>query len=256
MLKRFIIVLLMSFSSLAFAANSFSQKQTQDIQQIVHDYLLAHPEILIQMSQTLQAQQQQSQQQQAQNAITANSAALFNPNHTTVAGNPKGNVTLVEFFDYQCVHCANFQKNGIIKTLIANNPNLRIVYKEFPIFGDASTYASKAAMAATAQGKYLEMRNGIFATGKIEGALRPSDVDAVAKSIGLNMKQYQKDIKDSALSQSINESYTLAQAIGIQGTPSFIVAPTSNSGDSNGKITFIPGLASQSDLQAAIEQAR
>ena len=208
------------------------------------------------MAQELQDQQNQQTQTQALKAITANSAALFQPNQTVIEGNPKGTITLVEFFDYQCVHCANFQKQGVIASLIAANPNLRVVYKEFPIFGDTSIYASKAAMAANKQGKYLAMRDGIFATGKIEGALTPADIDAVAKQIGLNMAQYKQDISSKAVQASIDETYHLAQQLGLQGTPAFIIAPTPKIGDAKGQTTFIPGLVSEDALQQAIGAAQ
>ena len=140
--------------------------------------------------------------------------------------------------------------------MIAANPNLRVVYKEFPIFGDTSIYASKAAMAANKQGKYLAMRDGIFATGKIEGALTPADIDAVAKQIGLNMAQYKQDISSKAVQASIDETYHLAQQLGLQGTPAFIIAPTPKIGDAKGQTTFIPGLVSEDALQQAIGAAQ
>jgi protein-disulfide isomerase len=256
-MKRILLSLIFSLMMLpAFAASQFSSAQTTDIQTIVHDYLIAHPEILVQMAQELQDQQNQQTQTQALKAITANSAALFAPNQTAVAGNPNGTVTLIEFFDYQCVHCANFQKQGVIKSLIVANPNLRVVYKEFPIFGDNSIYAAKAAMAANKQGKYLAMHDGIFATGKIEGALKPADVDVVAKQIGLNMAQYKQDIASKAVQASIDDSYHLAQQLGLQGTPAFIIAPTPKTGDAKGQTTFIPGLVPENDLQQAIGAAQ
>ena len=258
-MKRILSILICLLTITVAAADnqaSFSSDQTAQIESIVKNYLLAHPEILIQMTQKLQDQQNQQTQQQAMQGINANSTALFNPNQTAIEGNPDGTVTLVEFFDYQCVHCANMQKNQLVQKLIKANPNLRVVYKEFPIFGDNSVYAAKAAMAANKQGKYLQMRDGIFATGKIEGSLKPSDVDAVAKAIGLNMDQYKKDIKSKALDASVNESYQLAQALGIQGTPAFVIAPTPKIGDSNGQITFIPGLVPADTLQQAITDAK
>jgi len=258
--------LLILFAAIVFVFNAsaaqFSKAQKVEIQTIVHNYLLKNPEILIQMSKELQQRQYQEAQQKALKAIDANKHALLAADQTQVAGNPKGKVTLIEFFDYQCVHCSNIHKQKIIKKLIANNSDLRVVYKEWPIFGAPSIYAAKAAMAANQQGKYLQMRNAIFNTGKIEGKLTDADVDAVAKKIGLNMRRYRKAIHNPKFKASIDESYRLAQALGLIGTPSFIIIPTPGAGKSgnlqsdNGKTTFIPGLVPPAELQQAIDAAK
>jgi protein-disulfide isomerase len=237
-------------------AAPFSKDQTTQIETIVHDYLIAHPDILIQMSQELQQQQYQQMQQKAMNVIKDNSAQIFGANGTQVAGNPNGTVTLVEFFDYQCVHCANVHKDHVIENLIGANPNLRVVYKEFPIFGEGSVYASKAALAATLQGKYLQLHDAIFATGKIEGNLKPADVDAAAKKAGLNIAKMKKDMQLPQIKADLDADYKLAQALGLPGTPGFIIAPTPKIGNSAGKTAFIPGLASADNLQQAINAAK
>lgn len=252
-----ILIALMAFSMMGLAnAAPFSDDQKTQIETIVHDYLIAHPDILIQMSQELQQQQYQQMQQKALTVIKDNSAQLFAANGTQVAGNPNGTVTLVEFFDYQCVHCANVYRDHIIENLIKANPNLRVVYKEFPIFGEASVYASKAALAAAMQGKYLEMHAAIFNTGKIEGNLKPADVDAAAKKIGLNMEKLKKDMQNPQIKADLDADYKLAQALGLPGTPGFIIAPTPKTGNSAGKTAFIPGLASADNLQQAINAAK
>jgi protein-disulfide isomerase len=252
-----LLVGLMALGLVASAqAAQFSKAETNEIQTIVQKYLLAHPELLVQMSQKLQQQQYQQMQDKALTAIKANSEQIYKPNDTQVAGNPNGKVTLVEFFDYQCVHCYNLHKQGVLDQLIQKNSDLRIVYKEFPIFGDASMYASKAAMAAAAQGKYLAMRNGIFAMGEIEGKLKKADIDKVAKKIGLNMKQYKAFINGPEGKKVIDADYKVAQVLGIQGTPSFIIGPTPKIGDSSGKTSFIPGLVGPQQLQQAIDAAK
>ena len=237
-------------------ATQFSKAQKVEIEKIIHDYLVKNPQILVQISEELQQKQYQMMQIKALDAIKKHQALLFNPDQTQIAGNPKGKVTLIEFFDYQCVHCSNLHKKKVIKDLIAKNSNLRVVYKEFPIFGAPSIYAAKAAMAAARQGKYLKMRNAIFNTGKIEGKLTDADVNAVAKKVGLNMPRYYKDIKNTKIKSSIDASYKLAQALGIQGTPSFVIGPTPKFGNVNGKVTFIPGLVGPAQMQRAIDAAK
>jgi protein-disulfide isomerase len=255
--KKNILIFLMAFSMVGLAnAAPFSKDQTAQIETIVHDYLIAHPDILIQMSQELQQQQYQQMQQKAMSVIKDNSAQIFGASGTQVAGNPNGTVTLVEFFDYQCVHCANVHKDHVIEDLIKANPNLRVVYKEFPIFGEGSMYASKAALAATLQGKYLQMHDAIFATGKIEGNLKPADVDAAAKKAGVNVAKMKKDMNSPQIKADLDADYKLAQALGLPGTPGFIIAPTPKTGNSAGKVAYIPGLASMDNLQQAINAAK
>jgi protein-disulfide isomerase len=257
-MKRLLILLAsLIFVVQATYAKQFSAAQTTEIQGVVQKYLLAHPEILIQMSKELQQKQYANMQQQALSAIKTNSKLLFAANGTQVAGNPKGKVTLVEFFDYQCVHCAHVFTSGTIKNLIKTNPQLRVIYKEFPIFGAQSTYAADAAMAAALQGKYLAMHAAIFKTGKIEGKLKKADVDGAAKSIGLDMKKYHSDMNSNkSFKEHIAETMQLAQTLGIRGTPAFIVAPTPGIGSKSGKTTFVPGLVEQAQLQQAVLAAK
>lgn len=244
--------LLVLFAAVAMVfdvtAGGFSAAEKSQIQTIVNDYLLNHPEILLQMSQALQ--------QKALVAIKVNKAALFNPGDTQIAGNPKGSITLVEFFDYQCIHCANLYQQGLITQLIKKNPNLRVVYKTFPILGAASIYATKAAMAANQQGHYLAMHNAILKTRVIEGKLKTQEIDALAKQIGLNMRQYHEAIDEGAFNRRIQQNHQLATALGIKGVPSFVIAPTPKLGNPQGKITFIPSLVGAVPLQRAIDAAK
>jgi protein-disulfide isomerase len=257
--KRLLIIISTLVLTFSVSAAHFSKSETNEIQKVVHNYLINNPEILVQMSQELQQKQYQQLQNKALSAIKANSNELFNPQGSQVMGNPKGTVTLVEFFDYQCVHCSNLHKQKTIANLVASNPNLRVVTQEFPIFGAQSVYASKAAMAAAQQGKYHQMRDAIFNTGEIEGKLKDADINKAARSIGLNMKQYNKDMKrygNSRYKDNIATVYKLAQALGIQGTPSFVIAPTPKLGNSSGKTMFIPGLVSADQMQQAITAAK
>lgn len=222
------------------------------VEQIVHDYLLAHPDILIQVSQKLQEQQMQQMQADAVKIINAESKTIFENTDSVVLGNPKGDVTLVEFFDYQCVHCSHMYP--VIQDLIQKNPNLRVVLKEFPIFGGASQYAAMATLAAAKQGKAEALHDELFKSGLIEGKLTQAAVLKLAHKVGLNIKVLEKDMQDPSIKKEIDSNYQLARDLKIQGTPAFIVAPTANLVD--GKITFIPGASSAEDLQAAVNKAK
>lgn len=230
-----------------------SQPNKAQTEQIIHDYLLAHPEILIDMSQKLQQQQQQKMQDAAVTAITQNFDAIFNNTNSIVVGNPQGNVTLVEFFDYQCVHCARMFP--IVQALIKANPNLRVVLKEFPIFGPASQYAAQATLAAAQQGKAEQLHDALFESGYIEGKMTNAEVLTLAKKVGLNVPELEKAMNSDAIKNEIKNNYSLAQTLGLQGTPAFIVAPTDKAAATADKITFIPGASDQPSLQTAISKA-
>ena len=223
------------------------QKQTE---QVIHDYLVNHPEVLVEASQALQKKQQQEAQTQAQSAIMEHSGSLLTGN-LAVAGNPKGNVTLVEFFDYQCIHCKKMKP--IMTDLIAKNKNLRVMYKEFPIFGKNSEMASQAALAAGMQGKYQLMQNALLS---LEKPVDETLIMAAAESAGLNTEQLKKDMASTAVKDELAANRVLAEKIHLMGTPAFIVASTPmGQFDRNSNPSFIPGGASEQALQDLIAVA-
>ena len=133
----------------------FTPQQVKNIQKIVHDYLINNPQVLVEASQALQKQAQEKQQQYAMQAIEKNKQQLFNDPVSPVAGNPNGNVTLIEFFDYQCGHCKAMNK--IIQSIVAKNKNLRVVLKELPIFGSNSQLAAKVAAEKVERDRQLNL---------------------------------------------------------------------------------------------------
>ncbi len=237
-------------SPVTMAAETMSPEQQKQVEKIVHDYLVNNPEVLMEASQALQQKQQQTAQQQAKNAISANAKQLFSET-LAIAGNPKGNVTLVEFFDYQCIHCKKM--SPVISDLVKKDSSLRIVYKEFPIFGESSEFASKAALAAAMQGKYLPMHDALL---KIDKHLDNKLVLATAKSVGLDMTKLQKDMDSKTVTDALDANRQLAEKMHLMGTPAFVVASTP-AGQFNAKTepTFIPGAASVEALQDLIKKA-
>ena len=231
-------------------SDKMSPEQQKDIERVVHDYLVKNPEVLVEVSQALQQKQQQNVQQQAKTAIFENADQLFG-GKLTVLGNPKGDVTMVEFFDYQCIHCVKMAP--AIASLIKKDSNLRVIYKEFPIFGKSSEIASKAALAAAMQGKYIEMHDALLKAGK---RLDDKLVMSTAKSIGLNMVQLKKDMESKAVTDLLDENRQLAEKMHLMGTPAFIVASTPE-GHFNAKSdpTFIPGASTEEVLQDLIKKA-
>ena len=244
-------MLTMLSTPMAMAADSsISASQKKEIQKIVHDYLVSNPEVLIEASQALQQKQQQSMQVQAQSAIIDNAKALFS-DKITMAGNPNGKVTLVEFFDYQCIHCKKMAP--VISELLKKDKNLRVVYKEYPIFGKSSDTASKAALAAGLQHKYMAMHEALFnQPQKLDDTL----IEAAAKSIGLNMDQFKTDKDSKAVSDMLEQNRQLAEKLHLMGTPAFIIASTNgNELKKDTQPIFIPGAASEQTLQDLISKA-
>lgn len=230
-------------------ASNLSDTQTKQIEKVVHDYLLKNPEVLMEASQALQKKQQDNMQAEAQNAIKSNAGQIISEK-LAIAGNPKGNVTLVEFFDYQCIHCKKMEP--VISSLIKNNPNLRVVYKEFPIFGQSSELASKAALAAAMQGKYSAMHSALF---KQEGRLNEDLIMKAAKSAGLDMTKFKTDMKSKTVSEALNANRELAEKLHLMGTPAFIVVGTSEGKvKEGGTPTLIPGAASEKSLEELVKK--
>jgi protein-disulfide isomerase len=256
-LKALLVVLVSSLCLLTACNKStaaFSAAEKTAIDQQVHDYLLAHPEILIDMSKKLQDNMAKEQAQKSMAAVKANADKLFNDVNSPTAGDKAGVVTMVEFFDYQCVHCAKM--HPVTQQLMKANPNIRVVYKEFPIFGKPSEYAAAAALAANKQGKYVAMRNALFNSGDIEGKMTDTKVDAIAKKVGLNLVQMKKDMKSADVVAELKATRDLAMALGLQGTPAFVIAPTNIANAADDKITFIPGGAPIETLQDALNKAK
>jgi protein-disulfide isomerase len=228
---------------------SMNNQQVQNIEKVVHDYLLKNPEVLIEASQALQVKQQQEMQKQATSFIEKNAKDLLNEN-VTVMGSNSPNVTIVEFFDYQCGHCQKMQP--VVKELLKNNQNLKVVYREFPIFGKSSITASQAAIAAGMQGKYAEMQQLLFTQKKLDD----KGIMDLAKQAGLDMKKFEADMQSQKVKDSLNANRQLAENMKLFGTPVFIVMSTPQ-GQYNSAVhpVLIPGSTSLENLQQMVAQA-
>lgn len=251
-LKRFLTVSAMAATLISpmVMADSFTPDQKKEMEKIIHDYLVSNPEVLIEASQSLQQKQQQSMQEQAKSAISENASLLFNEK-LAVAGNPKGNVTLVEFFDYQCIHCKKMQP--IVSSLVKKDSNLRVIYKELPIFGKTSELASQVALAAAMQGKYQEIHDAFL---NLEKRLDESLIMDTAKSVGLDMEKLKTDMDSATVTNALDENRKLAEKMHLMGTPAFIIASTPNGQfKADSEPSFVPGAASEEALQEMIQKA-
>lgn len=225
------------FHSQAFAADDMSQSQ---FDQRIHDYILAHPEVLMQALQSLDARQREADAKEAKAVLAAKADEVFRDPASPVGGNAQGNVTMTEFFDYNCPYCR--QVAPIMAQAAADDPQLRIVYKEFPILGPDSVFAAKAALAANKQGKYAEFHKALFGT---RTRVTEAVVLKVAADIGLDVSRLKTDMRQPEILAAIEQNVKLAQALKINGTPGFVV------GDQ-----IFPGATDLATMKSLIEQAR
>ncbi|HTH97752.1 MAG TPA: DsbA family protein [Stellaceae bacterium] len=210
------------------------------LDQHIHDYIIAHPEVIVEALQKAQAQAEAQQASDAQVALHAKQKQLLNDPASPVMGNPKGDVTLVEFFDYRCPYCKIDAPN--VQAAIQADPKLRVVMKEFPILGPDSVFAAKVALVAAKHGKYAEFHNAMFAA---KGQIDESKIMDVAHSVGLDPKKTRAEMNDPAIEKQIQDNLELAKAVGVEGTPAFVA------GD-----TLLPGAVSPEDLHKLVAQAR
>lgn len=200
-------------------AETLTPAQRQAVEDAVGDYLRKNPEIVIEAINILRKREQASEAADTRNVIAARGSELFNDEATPVAGNPDGDVTLVEFFDYRCGYCKRVFPT--IKKLIEDDGNIRFVFKEFPILGPASVYAARAALASRGQGKYQEFHDALMA---FKGGLTEDGVLRIADSVGLDRGKLLEEMNrnEAEYDRVFARNRDLAQALKINGTPAFV----------------------------------
>jgi protein-disulfide isomerase len=204
------------------AAQTFSEPQRGEIQKIIRDYLLKNPEVLQEAMAELEKKQALVESEKARSAIKNHSEVLFNSPRQVTLGNPQGDVTFVEFFDYNCGYC----KRALVDMmeLMGKDAKLKVVLKEFPVLGQASTEAAQVSVAVRMQDKtgkkYLEFHQKLL-TGR--GQVDKAKALAAAKEIGLDMARLEKDLKSDEIGKTLEESMKLAEVLGLNGTPSYVI---------------------------------
>ncbi|QND53125.1 DsbA family protein [Phyllobacterium sp. 628] len=201
-------------------AASPSTVNRAEIEAIIKDYLINNPEVLVEAQAALTAKQEASQQQAAGKIIAENSDKLFNSPLDAVFGNPKGDVTIVEFFDYNCGYCKRALPD--MDALLKSDPNLRFVMKEFPILGADSTRAHIVAKAfkALMPEKYLEFHRDLLGR---DGRATEDSAMQIAIKLGGNEKAIREKMKSPEVTQAFQQNYELANSLSINGTPSYII---------------------------------
>jgi protein-disulfide isomerase len=224
------------------AADAQSTMPKDEFERRVRAYILENPEVIAEAMQRLELRERAAQANAAKSVLQARADEIFRDPESPVGGNPEGDITLVEFFDYNCPYCRQVVPH-VVKAE-ANDPKLRIVYKEFPILGPDSTFAAKAALAAHRQGKakYVALHKALMETkGKVA---EKAVFDAVGR-VGLDVKRLKADMADPAIQAHIDRNLALARALQINGTPSFVIGEQ-----------IVPGAVDLPTLERLIREAR
>lgn len=197
---------------------ALTDAQKKAVEETVRDYLVRNPEILIEMSSELERQQASAEQESRNTAIAENADEIYRGENSFVAGNPEGDVTVVEFFDYNCGYCKRaFSK---LTKLIENDDRVRVVLKEFPIFGERSVAVSRVAIAADEQGRYFDLHSALL---KQNGQITQETALREAEALGLDMDKLKRDMESPEVKKVIDETRALAKELGIRGTPFYLV---------------------------------
>lgn len=210
------------------------------VENIVRDYLLANPEIIVEAMGVLRERERVAEQTRTRTAIVNNYDALAMSSDDPIAGDPDGDVVIVEFFDYRCPYCKRVLE-PLIKA-VEEDGNIRLVFKEYPILGPESTVAARAALASQKQDKYMEFHIALM---NVEGPLNTAKILSVAESVGLDPDQLQADMADPKIERQIAANFGLANALGIRGTPAFVIGRE-----------LVPGAITIGEMQRYIAQAR
>ncbi len=221
-------------------AGALSAQDTGAVERVIEQYLLKNPDIIQRAMALQQERAQKAETERTAVVVRAKRKELYEDASDMVLGNPKGDITIVEFFDFRCGYCK--RAHGTIKELLATDNNVRVVLKQLPILGPDSMRVTQAALAANKQGKYAEFHNKLFEQQQIDAG----SVSAIAVSLGLDTAKFERDTADQAVwADAVAKDSQLASELGINGTPAFVV-----------ENTLIPGAIDADNLRAVIKAVR
>jgi len=204
------------------SAQKFSDEQRKEIESIIKDYLVSHPEVLEEASDELSKRQATAAAEKHQAAIKDNAEAIFNSPRNVTIGNKNGDVTFVEFFDYNCGYCKRAMTDML--ELLKDDSKLKVVLKEFPVLGPGSVEAAQVAIAVRMQDpggkKYLDFHQKLMGG---RGQADKARAIAAAKDAGLDMARLEKDMASPEVRATIEENFKLAESMGMNGTPSYVI---------------------------------
>jgi protein-disulfide isomerase len=236
-------VLLLFATALALPARAdekLSPEQKEAVEQVIHDYLMKNPQFLIEVLKAAQEKAKEAKAEDARQAIAAKHDELSRDPGSPVGGNPKGDVTIVEFFDYSCPYCKQVEPQ--IEALLKEDRKIRIVYKEFPVLGEGSVYASSMALAAVKQGKYAAFHDAMIAT---KGHATEEMVLKVAADVGIDVVKAKTTMNAPEVQDILKRNYALAESLEINGTPAFVIGNV-----------LVPGATTVEHLKQLVADAR
>ena len=236
-MKRFLATTALLMLPIAAIADGMDEDR---IKELVLEAIRENPGIVFEAAQLFEQQQQALQAQAAAQVLDTEKATLENDPNAPVLGNPDGDITVVEFFDYNCPYCRRVKPE--MEALLAADPNVRVVYREWPILGDGSVFAARAALASRNQGKYEDFH---WAMMQLKERAEEASILRTAEDIGLDVAQLRRDMNGPEIEEHIQTSMRLAQSLGFSGTPSFVI------GDS-----LAPGLIQADQMIELVDQAR
>jgi protein-disulfide isomerase len=200
------------------ADTAAGRDQRAAMEQVVRDTLTKHPEIILEAMQALEKKHKEAEATESKSVLAAHRKALVDDPNSVVLGNPNGDVTVVEFFDYHCPYCK--QMEPALEALLQQDGKVRLMLKEFPILGEDSVLASRAAIAARRQGKYEAFHNALM---HAKGSFTPAVIADIAQEVGLDGKQLVTDMGAAFVDQTLSANHALADALSIDGTPGFVI---------------------------------
>ena len=220
--------------------HALSPDQVEAIERVIQDYLKKHPEVIVDTLQAYSRRQKQLAESEARKQLAVYRQELEHDSGSVVGGNPNGSVSVIEFFDYRCPYCK--QVMPTLAKLRKADKDLRIVYKEFPILGPDSVLASRAALASRPQGKYEAFHDALMAS---RGKFTETSIMQIASEVGLDTERLKSDMESPEITDILNRTRKLAQAIGVTATPTFII------GDK-----VVPGAVGLEDIKKFVANAR
>jgi protein-disulfide isomerase len=216
-------------ATLAFIqpAAALDDQQKKEFGDFIKEYLIAHPEVMLDVQAALDKKQDEARLEQSNKAISGNKDLIFNAKYDMTIGNPKGDVTVVEFFDYNCGYCRHALSD--MDTLLQKDKNIRFVLKEFPILGPESVAASKVsdAFRKLAPEKYGQFHHTLLGS---DGRATEDSAIEVATSLGVSENAIRQEMAKSPNDASVKETYQLATDLGLTGTPSYVIGNEAVSG--------------------------
>ena len=236
-LSRALWVMVLTIFPIASSAQELTEER---VKELVLEAIRENPEIVYEAAMLMRQREEAARQAARASVLERNKEVLLNDPNAPVLGNPDGDVTVVEFFDYNCPYCRRVKPS--VEALLERDKNVRLVYREWPILGDGSVFAARAALASREQGKYEEFH---WAMMGMQGRAEEGSVMRIAEQVGLDLDQLRQDMESEEIDEHIATSARLTAELGFNGTPAFVI------GDA-----LVPGVIDAEQMIRLAEEAR